>query len=208
MEFQFFGANCIKISTKRATIVVDDTIADFGLKPVLRSGDVAVFTGPHGIPQLETKLIVDQPGEYEVADISIQGVAARAHIDEPGQKNAVFYKIIIDDTRIAVLGNIYPELSNSQLETLGAVDILFVPVGGNGYSIDGVGALKLIKDIEPKIVIPTHFDDPAVQYPVPQQSLEVALKEISMESQQTMPKLKLKAGDIADGMQLIVLERQ
>lgn len=208
MEFQFFGANCIRINTKKTVIVIDDTIADFGLKSVVRPGDVAVYTTAHGLAGADVKLVVDQPGEYEVADISVQGIAARAHIDEPGQKNAVIYKIMIDDTRIAVLGNIFPELSGSQLEAIGMVDVLFVPVGGNGYSIDGVGALKLIKDIEPKIVIPTHYHDPAIKYPVPQRTLDEALKEIGIEPTQRVAKLKLKPGEVFDTMQLIVLERQ
>ena len=59
--------------------------------------------------------------------------------------------------------------------------MLVVPVGGNGYTVDPVGALKLIKDIEPKLVIPTHYADKALKYPVPQQDLAGALKEPGME---------------------------
>ena len=48
------------------------------------------------------------------------------------------------------------------------VDVMFVPVGGNGYTLDGVGALKLIKKVEPKLVVPTHYDDAMLQFPMPQ----------------------------------------
>jgi L-ascorbate metabolism protein UlaG (beta-lactamase superfamily) len=74
--------------------------------------------------------------------------------------------------------------------------------------LDPVGALKLIKKIEPKIVVPTHYDDKSTTYPVPQQTLEDALRALAMDIKETAPKLKLKGGELADATQLIVLERQ
>lgn len=207
MEFQYYGANCVRIIAKKASIIIDDNLSDLGLKEVTKSGEIALFTGVHGIPKAETKLSIDQPGEYEVSDISIQGIAARAHIDEEKQHNATIFKLMIDDIRIAVVGHVYPELSSNQLEALGTIDILVIPVGGNGYTLDGVGASHLIKEIEPKLIIPTHFDDPAIKYPVPQQPLEDALKGLGMEPGETIPKLKIKAGELSDLMQLVVLER-
>jgi L-ascorbate metabolism protein UlaG (beta-lactamase superfamily) len=157
---------------------------------------------------VETKIIIDQPGEYEASDVSIQGIAARAHIDEEKQKTATIYKLVMEDIRIAVLGHIYPDLTSAQLEALGTIDVLIIPVGGNGYTLDPVGALKLIKEIEPKLVIPTHYDDKGLNYEVPQQSLEDALKGLSMEPREPVTKLKVKAGELGDVTQLVVLEKQ
>ncbi len=208
MEFQFFGANCLRITTKKAALLVDDNLADLGLKSVARAGDIAVFTGAHGEPKAEVKMVVDQPGEYEMSDVSIQGIAARSHLEEAGQQTATIYRILADDIRVAVVGHIYPELNDGQLEALGTIDVLIIPVGGSGYTLDAVGALQLIKKIEPNIVIPTHYGDPAIQYPVPQHTLEEALKELAMEPSATVPKLKLKPTDLTEDTQLIVLERQ
>lgn len=208
MELQFFGANCLKLTSKKASIVIDDNLSDLGLKSVTKAGDIVLFTGPHGDPHSEARLVIDQPGEYEVANTSIQGIEARAHMDEADQKTATIYKIIGDDLRVAVVGHVFPEISDSQLESLGMIDVLIIPVGNSGYTLDGIGALKLIKKIEPKLVIPTHFADKAVKYPVPQVDLEEALKGLSMEPKETVPKLKLKAGELSDVTQLIVLERQ
>lgn len=207
MDIQFYGANCIRLSNKRASLVFDDNLADLGLNATTKAGEIALFTGPHGDPKAEVKLLIDYPGEYEVSNVSIRGVAARAHMDEEGQKTAVMYRLLMDDLRIAVLGHVYPELSEDQLEALGTVDVLLIPVGGNGYTLDGIGALKLIKKIEPKLVIPTHYADKNINYPMPQAELADALKNMSMEPKETVPKLKLKAGDLGDVTQLIVLER-
>jgi L-ascorbate metabolism protein UlaG (beta-lactamase superfamily) len=213
MDVQFYGANCVKISTKKATLVLDDNLASVGLKPVTKPGDVSLFSGVHETPAAEVKLLIDQPGEYEVSDISIRGIAARSHLDEsevkPGGGTATIFKITYDDIDLVILGHVYPELSDAQLEAIGTVDVLLVPVGGNGYTLDPVGALKLIKKIEPKLVIPTHYADKAIHYEVPQQELDNALKELSMEPKETVDKLKLKSTDLmSDVTQLIVLNRQ
>jgi L-ascorbate metabolism protein UlaG (beta-lactamase superfamily) len=208
MDIQFYGANCIVLTTKHARVVVDDNLVDLGRKSITKAGDIALFTGAHGDPAQPVKIVVDQPGEYEVSGVSIYGIAARAHIDEEKQKTVSMYKIIIDDLRILVTGHVYPELSDAQLETIGMVDVLFVPVGGNGYTLDPIGALKLIKAIEPKLIIPTHYDSSAIKYPVPQQELEQALKALAMEPKETIAKLKVKAGELGDIAQLTVLEQQ
>lgn len=204
MEIQYHGANCVRLTTKKANIIVDDMTGSF-----TRAGDIALFTNVHQAPKAEIKHLIDQPGEYEVSDTSIQGIAARSHIEEQNDKSSTIFKIIGEDVRVVVLGHIYPELNEEQLEALGTVDVLIVPVGGHGFTLDAGGALKLIKKIEPKIIVPSHYADNAVKYEVPQASLEDVLKDLSMEPKETLPKLKLKAGEmLTESSQLIILERQ
>lgn len=208
MDIQFHGANCLTIGTKHARVVIDDNLADIGAKSITKPGDIVLSTSEIKVKDAKTqvKIVIDQPGEYEVSGISIYGIGARAHMDEQGQKTAVMYKLVADELRILVTGHIFPELNDAQLEAIGMVDIMFVPVGGNGYTLDSVGALKVIKDIEPKLVVPTHYDIKGLQYPMPQHSLEDALKTLSMEPKERLSKLKLKPADLGETMQLIVLE--
>lgn len=206
MDIQFFGANCIGVTHKGARIVIDDNLADLGGKTVHKADDVALYTGPHG-EETTARLMFDSPGEYEVSDISVIGIPARAHIDEAGTTNATMFKLMSGDATLLVAGHIYPELSDKQLEAIGMVDILVVPVGGNGYTVDPVGALKLIKAIEPKIVIPVHYADKGLNFAVPQQELSNALKEMGMEAKETLNKLKYKPTEVSDVTQLVVLER-
>lgn len=207
MELQFYGGDCVTLNSKQARIVIDDTLADLGGKSIAKAGDIELFTSAHAAPTAQAKIVIDQPGEYEVSGVSIHGIAARAHIDEESQKTATIYKIIFEDVKVLVTGHIYPELSDSQLEAIGMVDVMLVPVGGNGYTLDGVGALKLIKKIEPKLVVPTHYDDTSLNFPVPQQTLEQALHSLAMEAKESVPKLKIKPSELDDTTQLIVLER-
>jgi L-ascorbate metabolism protein UlaG (beta-lactamase superfamily) len=205
MDIQFYGANCVALSHKSGRIIIDDNLADLGAKSVTKPDDVLLFTGPHG--DAKARLVFDGPGEYEVSDISVIGIPARAHIDEAGTYNATMFKLVAGDQNILVTGHIYPELSDAQLETIGMVDVLVVPVGGNGYTVDPVGALKLIKEIEPKIVVPVHYADKTLKFPVPQQELANALKELGMEPKETVSKLKIKRDDLSDVTQLVVVEK-
>ncbi len=206
MDVQFYGANCFGVTLKGARIMIDDNLAALGGKSPSRPDDVSLFTGPHeGIA--DTRLTFDGPGEYEVSDISIIGIAARAHVDEPGTAKATMFKLSAGDVSILVTGHIYPELTDDQLEQVGMVDLMIVPVGGNGYTVDPVGAMKLIKAIEPKLVVPSHYADKALKYTVPQQELSAALKELAMEPKEKVSKLKLKRAELGDVTQLVIIEK-
>lgn len=208
MELSFYGANCVKLISKKASIVVDDNLISVGLKGITKPTDISLRTSHLIAEAKDARFSAEMPGEYEISGVIIHGVGARAHMDEEGTQSAVIYTIETDEVRVAILGHIYPELNEDQLEQIGMVDIAIVPVGGNGYTLDGTGALKVIKQLEPKIVIPTHYADKQVKYEVPQQELTEALKGMAMEPSETVDKLKVKPLEMTDTTRLVVLERQ
>lgn len=210
MDLQFYGANCIVLSNRGVRVVIDDNLAALGGKSVTKAGDIVLFTSKLTQTEVKTesKLVVDHGGEYEVSDISIYGIPARAHMDDEGQKTATMYKLISKELAIFVPGHIYPELNDDQLESIGMVDVMCIPVGGNGYTLDPVGALKIIKKIEPKIIVPTYYDSKGLNFEVPAQTLEQAVTGLSMEVKETVPVLKLKPGEMSDVTQLVVVEKQ
>ncbi len=207
MDLQFYGANCLSVSHKGTRLVIDDNLDQLGAKSVTRPDDVALATmHPKAAPG--GRLTFDGPGEYEVADISIIGIPARAHMEaDEKNRDATMFKLIVGENSVLFTGHIYPELDEAQLEAIGMVDVLVVPVGGSGYTVDPVGVLKLIKAIEPKLVVPTHYADKSLKFPVPQQDLAAALKELGMEPKETVAKLKLKPAELTDVAQLVLLEK-
>ncbi|HEX5456596.1 MAG TPA: MBL fold metallo-hydrolase [Candidatus Saccharimonadales bacterium] len=207
MEIKFFGANAVRLQTKKAGVVIDDNLSSLGQKSITKESDLSVFTSKQaksGIPK--SAFYVDGPGEYEVMNISLQGIATQAHIDEAGKKNATMYRLAIDDFKVGVVGHIYPDIDDDQLERLGMIDVLLIPVGGNGYTLDAAGALKIIKKIGPSIVIPTHYKDSKIKYEVPQDSLEDARKVLSMEPAEELDSLTLKGREFAEGTRLVILK--
>lgn len=205
MDLQFYGANCLSVNHKGARIIIDDNLVELGAKSVTKPDDVALFTSQS--QDVNARLIFDSPGEYEVSDISIIGIAAQAHVDEPGTFKNTMFKIVFAEQSLLITGHIDPKLSDKQLEAIGHVDILVVPVGGNGYTVDPAGALQIIKAIEPKLIIPTHYADKTLKFPVPQQELAQVLKELAMEPKETVTKLRLKPNELTDVTQLVIIER-
>lgn len=205
MDIQFYGANCVGLTYKGVRFVIDDNLSELGGKSVTKPEDVALFTGPHGL--LKARLLFDSPGDYEISDVSVIGLANRAHLDEPGSKHTTMYKLIANDLSVLVTGHVYPDINDELLEQIGIIDVLVIPVGGSGYTLDPIGALQLIKEIEPKLVIPTHYADKALNYPVPQVELDTALKELAMEPKERLTKLRVKPSELADVTQLVVLEK-
>lgn len=204
MELRYYGANCVKISTKKASIVVDDS-PDKG-KPITTDKDISVKTN-RVIPFAKGGIFeVQSPGEYEVSEVSITGIASRMHFDD--SKISIMYSMHIDGFSIAILGNTVGDLSDEQLEKLGVVDVLVIPVGGHGYTLDAVAAIKLIKEIEPKVVVPTHFNDDSTRYEVEQASLDEFLKAYGVGEPEKIDVLKLKEAMLPEKTQVVVLEKQ
>lgn len=206
MDMQFYGANCIVLSNKQARVVIDDNLATLGGKSITKDGDICLFTGPHETVKGNPKLVLDMPGEYEASNVSIFGLQARAHMDEDGKKSAVMYKLTWGETRVLITGHVFPKLTDAELEAIGIVDVMFVPVGGNGYTLDAAGALQLIKQVEPKLVVPTHYADKNLKYEVPQAELSDAMHTLGMEPKDTTAKFQFKPAETTDTTQLIVLE--
>lgn len=204
-EIEYKGANCVIISTKKAKIVVDPKISSVGLKDVSTKGFIELATEHRfAVNNPESSLLIDGPGEYGVAEFDILGVSARRNIDGENEGlMSTMYRIEVDDTRIGIIGNIYEKLSDEQLEKLGVLDILIMPVGGNDYTLDANGAASLVRMISPKIVIPVHYADKQLKYEVPQGDLSLFVAELGAPVEVT-PKYKSKHSTIAQVPLLVV----
>ena len=192
-DIEFKGANTVVISTKKSTLVVDPKLSLVGLKDASVKDAVELATEARFALNSDlAKLVIESPGEYGVGEFDIKGIAAQRHLDSEAEPLAsTIYRVEVNDTRIAVVGNIYEKLSEQQLEEIGLIDILIIPVGGNGYTLDATGAANVTRKIDPKIVIPVHYADSGLVYEVPQDSLENFVKELGAPIEET-PKFKLK----------------
>ena len=194
-EIEYKGANSIVISTKKSKLIVDPKLSLVGLKDLNVKGAVELVTEQRfAVNDAEVNLIIDSPGEYGIAGFDINGVAARRHLDGPTEgKLSTMYRVEVEGARIGVIGNVYEKLTDEQLEQLGVLDILIIPVGGNGYTLDATGAVGLVRSISPKIVIPVHYADSALKYEVPQGDLSLFVSELGA-TVETVAKYKYKAG--------------
>ncbi|MGV9002010.1 MAG: MBL fold metallo-hydrolase [Candidatus Saccharimonadaceae bacterium] len=192
-EIEYKGANCVIISSKKATIVLDPKLSLVGLKDANVKDAVELATEARfSMESEDAKLVIEGPGEYGVADFDIRGIAAQRHLDtESDPKISTMYRIATPEIRAVVIGNIYEKLSEDQLEEIGIIDVLIIPVGGSGYTLDATGAAAIVRQIAPKVVVPVHYADSAIKYEVPQSDFETFTAELGVPVEEA-PKLKLK----------------
>lgn len=193
LEIEYKGGNTVVISTKKAVIVTDPKLSVVGLKDLSTKDLIEVATEARfAINSRDARLNIEGPGEYGVANFDIKGIAAQRHLDsEADPKSATIYRIETGEVRIALLGNIYEKLTETQLEGLGVIDVVILPVGGNGYTLDPTGAASLVRSIDPKVVIPVHYAEDGIKYEVAQNELEIFEKELGAPVER-MTKFKLK----------------
>jgi len=180
MEIEYRGANCVIIKNKKVLIVVDPT-DNVSVKEVKNPDALIIATQENFIPSGNNEnFIIEMPGEYERDDVSVHGIPVRAHISaDEKSKNATMYNIEIDSIRIAVIGHTTAPLDDECLEDLGVIDVVIIPVGGGGYTLDARDAATIVRQISPKVVIPTHYADTHVKYEVSQESVEDFIKELA-----------------------------
>jgi L-ascorbate metabolism protein UlaG (beta-lactamase superfamily) len=206
-EIEYKGANCVVISTKKTKLITDPKLSVVGIKDASTTESIELATEERfAVNNPDSLLVIDSPGEYGIGCFHVAGFPARRHLDtEKEPMISTVYRVEVYDSRIGIIGNIYEELSDEQLEELGVVDILIIPVGGNGYTLDAKGAADLARQIDPRIVIPIHYSDEKLKYEVPQQKLQLFIDELNVPVEK-MPKYKSKQSNNLGSGSMVVVE--
>jgi L-ascorbate metabolism protein UlaG (beta-lactamase superfamily) len=135
-------------------------------------------------------LLIDAAGEYEVKNVFVYGIPAEKKDGKP----ITMYLIEMDGIKVAHLGNLGQDtLTDKQMEILEGVDILLVPVGG-GDSLNATKAVKLISQIQPRIVIPMYYKVPGLSLKL--DSLDAFIKEYGVSKLEPQDKLKISKKDL------------
>lgn len=207
ISIEYLGGNCFRLSSSNQTIVFDSKRSVFGLDDVSTEGVIEISTESRFASQgAKAFLQIDGPGEYEVANFSIRGFAANRQTDFNNELSVTNYAIAVDGVNIVVLGNVANDLSDAQLEELGVADILIIPSGGGGYTLDPKAAGDLVTKIEPKVAIPIHFADADLNYEVPQDDFDKFSNELgSAVIEMDVYKLK-KPEALPESLQIIKLK--
>lgn len=207
MEITYLGHSCFKFKGKAATVVTDPFLSKC-------EADIVTVSHPHADHNQLSKVsgspfVIDGGGEYEVKGVSVIGVASW-HDDQEGAQRGpnTIYVIEIDGLRVCHLGDLGHKLSAAQLEEIGSVDVVLVPVGGE-YTIDAKLAGEVVTQLDPWIIIPMHYQQPGLDQATFGQlaGVDPFLKEIGKEVA-PVPKLVLSRDKLPQETQLVVLERK
>jgi L-ascorbate metabolism protein UlaG (beta-lactamase superfamily) len=205
LDITYLGAGSVKLSGKNLNIVCDPYGPEAGLGKVSAKADVVTLSGPEGFGVVSDAMVLDGPGEYEIKGATITGVPARLHIDESGNRGTA-YSILVDGINVVVTGNIAGKLDEDEVEALGQVDVLVVPVGGHGLTLDAEGAAAVVTQLEPTFVVPVHYDDGGTTYPVPQDGVDKFLSEMGA-SPEPESKLRISQKEAPAETQVVLLSR-
>lgn len=209
MIITWYGQSCFKITGKDITVVTDPFDAKIGIKLPRLESDIVTVTHHHydhnntgavkGDPE-----IVDGPGEYSIKGVEIKGIMS-FHDKNLGKERGIntVYTITVDEIKICHLGDLGQILTDEQIEEIGNVDILLVPVGGV-YTIDTQDAVEVVNQIEPRMVIPMHYKVEGLN--VGLDKVDKFVKEMGATRRE--PKLNIKKKELpSEETEVVILEK-
>jgi len=174
MKIKWLGHACFLVTSKGGVRIITDPYAVGGginYSPINEAADVVVVSHDHGdhnnISAVQGKPEVAKgSGTKTAKGIQFRGIATHHDTSQGKQRGAnTVFCFTVDDMKLCHLGDLGHVLSPGQVNEIGAVDIIFVPVGGF-FTIDASAASQVCDQLKPKVVIPMHFKTPKCAYPL------------------------------------------
>jgi L-ascorbate metabolism protein UlaG (beta-lactamase superfamily) len=210
MQINWYGHSCFRLRDRNGTVVTDPYGDDIGYSLPRIRADVVTVTHDHpdhatvkgikGNPQ-----VIYGPGEYEIKGIFVIGISAQP--GETQRKQGVrntLYLFDFEGVTVCHLGDLRRVLTQSQVEELGDVDVLLIPVGG-GTTLGAAEASEVISLLEPRIVIPMHYRTDLVKG-VKLAPVEHFLKEMGIKQVTPVDVLKVTESSLPEETQVIVMD--
>jgi L-ascorbate metabolism protein UlaG (beta-lactamase superfamily) len=207
MEISWLGHSCFQLRGKNVTLITDPFSPQ--LEHSLGKINAPIVTISHNHPGHNfaggvdgDPRIVRGPGEYEISDVLITGVASY-HDNKHGQElgRNTIYVIHMDDLIVCHLGDLGHILQEEQLEEVADADVLLIPIGGQ-HTINATQAAEVISQVEPHIVIPMHYSPSIGDVPNP---LDKFCREMGIEALNPQPKLSITRSALPAETQVVIL---
>lgn len=209
MIIHWYGHACFKLQSNQNDVVVaiDPFDNSLGWRVPRITADITIVSTQRGdynntssvkAPQGGDPFLIQYPGEYEVGGVFIHTIP----IAQEG-KTTLISAIRMDECAILHLGALNRMVTEKELEELGNIDIVCIPVGGNGV-LDAKKAAELIGELEPRIVMPMHYKIAGLKQAY--DDIALFLKEFGAKEPQTLDKLKIAKKDLpSDKTEVILL---
>lgn len=217
MTITYHGHSACRIRSSKASVVFDPYDTSVGFQLPNMSADIVTVSHDHSDhnnwgavkPSSRRKkpFIINQPGEYEVGGVSVFGTQVFHDAVQGSERGTnIVYTVLLDDMKVCHLGDLGHELSSQQLDAIGVIDVLFIPVGGV-YTITASQAVKVTRALDPSIVIPIHYR--TVEHGEQFSELDdisVFLKEYGVEVS-SLPKLEITRKDLPEETEVVALSK-
>lgn len=209
MDLTWLGHACFRLRGREGVVLTDPPDPKSG--HAIPRTEAQLVTMSHDDPAHSSMrsvagepVVLSGPGEYEVREILVTGVASW-HDDAKGAKrgrNTVF-TIRLDDLTVCHLGDLGHSLPSEDLERIGDVDIVLVPITGADTNLAPAIAAEVIHQLEPKVVVPMSYDPDDQRKDSPYERL---LHELGVKDITPVPKLSVSRSSLPDNIQVIALD--
>jgi L-ascorbate metabolism protein UlaG (beta-lactamase superfamily) len=211
MEITWYGHSCFRLTERNYATVVTDPFDNkkVGYSPLKLKAEIVTIS--HDAPGHNnsdavkgTTHTITGAGEFEIGGVFITAVQTGGKKGKDKVRNTL-YVFDYDGITVAHLGDLQEVPTQSEVEALGSVNVLLIPVGG-GSSLNAAKASEVVSLIEPNIVIPMHYSTPASKISL--DSLNKFLKEMGLGKTEEQPSLKITRSGLPEETKVIVLEYQ
>lgn len=197
MHITWHGEYTIRLQTGEHSVIIDPYAPDSGLHPFRSRADTIALSNPaskhmsHLAGIQGSSQVINTPGEFNIHDMTLHALGWRS--TDGNERNLQRWQI--EGMVLLHLGALERDLTTGELQELEKtdIDILFLPIGG-GESLSTSQALKLLTTIEPKVVIPIHFQLPKLKHKL--ETVERFSKEMGVSASERQPKLVMKAAKL------------
>jgi len=178
MIINYYGGDYFKIQSGDLVVLIDpeNQRSYKGATLILNTIQPGLAEAPVEI----SPFWIDHQGEYEVQGIRIEGKS----LGEENRKEKTAYRLDFDEIRFGILGHLSKEPDPKIQEFLKDCDVLIIP-GSDQLMISASSAGKLVRQLEPSIVIPSFSKNP-----------KSFLKEMGQEKAVPEEKLVFKKKDL------------
>jgi len=217
MEITWYGHSCFRLTERSFATVVTDPYDNksIGYDPLKLKADIVtvshVALGHNNIEAVKgVSHVIDGAGEFEIGGVFITGVSTDGATggkkkSKDGSARNTVYVFDYDGITVAHLGDLQQVPTQSEIESLGTINVALVPVGGGG-GLNAAKAAEVISLIEPNIVIPMHYSTPAAKISL--DSLNKFLKAMGLSTPENQTTLKVTRSALPEETRVVVLEYQ
>jgi L-ascorbate metabolism protein UlaG (beta-lactamase superfamily) len=213
MEITWYGHSCFRLTERNYATVVTDPFdhKSVGYDSLKLKADIVTVShdapGHNNMDAVKgSEHIIDGAGEFEIGDVFITAVQTTGGGKKSKDKSRnTLYVFDYEGITVAHLGDLQEVPTQSEVEALGTVNVLLIPVGG-GNSLNAAKAAEVVSVIEPNIVIPMHYatDDAKVKL----EPLSKFLKEMGLGKIEAQPSLKVTRSSLPQETKVVVLDYQ
>ena len=212
MEITWHGHSCFRLMERGAASIVTDPYDHkaIGYKELKLRADIVTVSHDapgHNFASAVKRYshLLDGPGEYEIGGVFITAVRTNGGKSNGERPRNTLYVFDFDGIKVAHLGDINAVPRRSQIDALGEVNVVLVPVGaGNG--LNAAKAAEVVSILEPNIVVPMHYQTPDLKLSL--EPLDKFIKEMGLGSIETEPSLKVTSRSLPEETSVVVLDYQ